>query len=151
MVWEVEISAVAEIFPTRFDNLDAYFVMIPISDIIGVEEQGEQKQNTKIIGARQIDQKRYEIKSITDTKDDRCGVLVIRNKVGIYEIHFSYSQLTEVKCLIDSVNKKETSILPKDNIIDNTDVLLKLKQLCDAGVISTEEFEAKKKEILERI
>ena len=75
--------------------------MIPISDIIGVEEQGEQKQNTKIIGARQIDQKRYEIKSITDTKDDRCGVLVIRNKVGIYEIHFSYSQLTEVKCLID--------------------------------------------------
>lgn len=49
------------------------------------------------------------------------------------------------------MNKKETSILPKDNIIDNTDVLLKLKQLCDAGVISTEEFEAKKKKILERI
>ena len=56
----------------------------------------------------------------------------------------------EIKKIIDQVkSKNSTSIdLPKKESGDLTDQLVKLKDLVDAGILTQEEFDAKKKQLL---
>lgn len=55
-------------------------------------------------------------------------------------------QAKELKALIESLQNKESQ--PETSNTSDADELIKFKELLDAGVITEEEFEAKKKQIL---
>lgn len=55
-------------------------------------------------------------------------------------------QAKELKALIESLQNKDSQ--PETSNTSDADELIKFKELLDAGVITEEEFEAKKKQIL---
>lgn len=57
-----------------------------------------------------------------------------------------FEQAKELKALIESLQNKDSQ--PETSNTSDADELIKFKELLDAGVITEEEFEAKKKQIL---
>lgn len=57
-----------------------------------------------------------------------------------------FEQAKELKALIESLQNKDNQ--PETSSTSDADEILKFKELLDAGVITEEEFEAKKKQIL---
>lgn len=81
-------------------------------------------------------------------------ITFIENKNGLpknsYEYRTKYElaegMITALQVAVDKVKQSET--LPKASVISTADEILKFKSLLDAGIITEEEFQAKKKQLL---
>ena len=80
-----------------------------------------------------------------------CGNIKINTKTELIKFDFDKKQVPRVTTLINQrlkelrQSKKEAKTSPQ---LSGADEIIKYKQLLDAGIISAEEFELKKKQIL---
>lgn len=81
-------------------------------------------------------------------------ITFIEDKNGLPKNSFEYrtkyklaeGMITALQVAVDKVKQSET--LPKTSVISAADEILKFKSLLDAGIITEEEFQAKKKQLL---
>lgn len=81
-------------------------------------------------------------------------ITFIENNNGLPKTSYEYSTkyelaegiITALQVAVDKVKQSEVS--PKTSVISTADEILKFKNLLDAGIITEEEFQAKKKQLL---
>ncbi len=92
---------------------------------------------------------------VRDQEDDAKFV----SKLNPYKIHFSSKKNSDAELLIEKINQKiklvkNNNSAPSNSISNNPDILdqiSKLASLKDAGVLTEEEFNKKKADLLSRL
>lgn len=136
-----------------FEDERARFVKIPIDNIISCTEIGECLTVNAVTEVNFKSSKKADVKSKTITKDTRKGVLRIEDSVhGDYEIIIDYFKFPQFMTMLEAhKNKKPTKKEVQESTKSPTEMLKELKELFDLGIISVNEFEKKKEELLNRI
>ena len=87
--------------------------------------------------------------NLTDIVSTSVKGSILTINTGVQTFAFGVGQAKECKKQIEQAAQRVnlTKTAPKNNA-DNTQEIIKFKQLLDSGVISQEEFDAKKKQLL---
>lgn len=136
-----------------FNNEDARFVEIPLEYIVSCTEKGDYSSSSVITSIEFKTSKKADVKSKTVTNDTRVGIISISEPGNRnYDIIVDYFSFEQLKQLIN-LNKKNVmkSNATYGNNNDSIEILKQLKELVDIGVLTKEEYEEKKKEVLRRI
>lgn len=131
-----------------YDTVKENFTTIPATSFVSVEIEGERIEHTEIKGAKITGRRNIDLKTKKVVNDNRKGIAIIKNGNSQCHVKIPYFDVSKLKGLVDGAKQEKTL---QDGGKNSMDILIELKKLMDTGVLTQEEFDAKKAEVLKRI
>lgn len=131
-----------------YDTVEENFIFIPASSVVSVTIEGERTEHLEIKRAQLIDRKNVNLKTKNVVHDNRKGLIIIKNGNSQCHVQIPYWDVNKFSGLVEAIKMQSVS---QNNETNNMDTLTQLKKLLDSGVLTQEEFDSKKEEILKRI
>ena len=129
------------------DNPEDLFRFVSIDAIAGVEEEGERTERTEIVSARLFGKRKRKFDTKDVVKDNRKAFIVVKSGDERMKMQIPISTLDAIRALLPA--RQEEKSVPAD--MEYMQILTNLKDLFDKGILTQDEFEKKKTEILARI